>query len=585
MVAKEEELMSDDSELTNELSVTAKHDCFLEQDVQGLTAPSWAVFSGPPGYKVYVLTGVESGTRADFGLSAKTSGLHVASLDADSASSTPSVSLDGVQLYGDPPAKPDELELRRTVAFVLPKLQALAAMPYVSPIEGSPTLGASYITLDRMVLGLAVGRPVMVSGLEADSSTGTTGVMRWEVAVLKDIVHAAGRTTLCFEEALAYRYQRSSCTINANVVLATHGETVAAEILGSGDGSQANQMFMLRKSPLTYVPANTPRGSESTLDIRVNGILWSETESLYQASPRAQSYVVRLGDDASTTVEFGDGTRGARLPTGQENLIATYRTGIGPAGNVRARTLSLLLNPPLGIRSVVNPIAASGGAPPEQLADARHNAPLKVLTLERIVSLSDFEDFTRGFAGIGKARAEAIWSGERRIVFISVVDANGQPLDPDLPLYQSLVAALHSFSDDTDDIEVGSIDPGTQRLRTFIERRFKIAAEVGVDPTYDGPTVLANVKATLTDGFGFAARELGQHVTEAEVVAAIQQVPGVVFTRLTQLGDASAPLLPDGGVLIAASAQWMLTGNTRWIRPAELLLASANGITVKGTDS
>ncbi len=575
------------------LSATAGHDAFLDQEVQELTRDSWTVFQGPPGYRSYAITAVSGGSRADFALSAKTSGLDVASVAAPTSTAASTRSLDGVALH-DPPDKPDTLTLRNTVAFVLARPQALAALPLVAPIQDTVTdakgqtrtTGASAITLDRMVLGLAVGQPIMVSGIEAgDAATPSTGVARWEVAIVKRIVHAAGRTTLQLQQALTYRYVRAGCTISANVILASHGETVAAEILGSGDGAQANQSFVLRKKPLTYTPASNPRGAESTLDVKVNGISWTEVPSLFEQSPRSQSYVLRQGDDGSTTIEFGDAIHGTRLPSGQENVVATYRTGIGPAGNVRARTLSLLLNSPLGVRSAVNPIAASGGAAPEQLADARHNAPLTVLTLDRIVSLQDFEDFARGFAGIGKASAQAIWSGERRIVFLSVTDAGGKQLDPGLPQYGNLVTALQTLSDGTDEVQIGGIDPASRTLRTFIERRFRIEAELQVDPAFDSSLVLAQVTDALATAFGFAACELGQHVTEAEAILAIQHVPGVVFTRLRRLGDADSPALPDGGVLVAAGAGWATAAGTPWIRPAELLLVSTTGIALTEIES
>lgn len=542
------------SRTTNDLlSTVTGRDVFLDQEVAELTADSWTVFSQGASHHAYRITGVSAGTRADFALSAKSTGL---TLEA--------------------PAKP-ELALRGTVASVGSKRQTLAPARYVEPISGS------HVTLERMVLGLRVSQPVMVSGIEAgDGQLETAGVARWEVAVLQRIVHARGRTTLVFQQALAYRYVRSSCAINANVVLASHGETVAAEVLGSGDGGTASQSFSLRKKPLTYVPATNPRGATSTLAIAVNGITWTEVPSLFGESPRSQSYSVRHAEDGTATVEFGDGEHGARLPTGQENVIARYRTGIGPEGNVRARGLSLLLNPPLGVRAATNPIAARGGAAPEQLGDARRNAPLTVLTLDRIVSLSDYEDFARGFAGIGKARARAMWSGQRRIVFLSVTDAAGNQLDPSLPLYKNLSATLAALGDGTDEVQVGSIDPVSGALRSFIERRFRIAAQVGVDPAFDRPAVLDGVAAALGRAFGFEARALGQHVTEAEVMLVIQRVPGVVFTRLTRLGDANAPALPDGGVLVAAPAHTAVVaaGQSRisWIRPDELLLLSPSGI-------
>jgi len=103
-----------------------------------------------------------------------------------------------------------------------------------------------------------------------------------EVASLGKIEHGQLRTTLTCTKALTNTYDRATVTINANVAVATHGETVSEEVVGSGDGSQINQEFVLKNLPLTYIPADTASGSQSTLTVRVDGLLWEEVPSLYQ---------------------------------------------------------------------------------------------------------------------------------------------------------------------------------------------------------------------------------------------------------------------------------------------------------------
>jgi hypothetical protein len=70
--------------------------------------------------------------------------------------------------------------------------------------------------------------------------------------------------------------------------------------------------------------------------------------------------VTQLDDDGKTTVIFGDGVQGARLPTGQANVTAKYRKGVGLGGLVKAGQLSQLMTRPLGVKSVVNPLASEG---------------------------------------------------------------------------------------------------------------------------------------------------------------------------------------------------------------------------------
>jgi predicted phage baseplate assembly protein len=323
---------------------------------------------------------------------------------------------------------------------------------------------------------------------------------------------------------------------------------------------------------LTYVAAATATGTTSTLEIRVNDLLWLEVPSLYGLGPRDQNYIVRLEDDGTTTVTFGDGISGARLPSGQQNVVATYRTGIGPDGNVDAGSLSLLQTRPPGIRAVSNPLAASGAAAGEDLDHARVNAPLKVLTLDRIVSLDDYENFARAFAAIGKAQAVAFWSGERYLVHLTVAGANGEAVDPGSALYTSLLGAIDQARDPVQQVLVASYQP------LF----FDLQASVLVDqPRYQVADVLAAVAAALRDAFSFNRRSFAQAVSAAEVVTIIQSVPGVIASDLTRLFLVTVPkgvtrfegLHP---VLCAPPAHF--TGGR--IVPAALLLVNPAGIAI-----
>src|SRR5262249_40206610 len=161
------------------------------------------------------------------------------------------------------------------------------------------------------------------------------------------------------------------------------GETVA-DVLGSGDATQARPRFTLRQAPLTHTSAPTATGTASTLQVRVNDLLWHEVATLYGHAPDERVYVTRRDDEGHTTVHFG-----GRLPTGQQNVRATYRKGIGIGGLLKADQLTLLMTRPLGVKGVTNPVAAAGAADPETLDGSRRQAPLTVTTLDRLVSLRD----------------------------------------------------------------------------------------------------------------------------------------------------------------------------------------------------
>jgi predicted phage baseplate assembly protein len=347
------------------------------------------------------------------------------------------------------------------------------------------------------------------------------------------------RTTLFLISPLGAAYDRSSCRISANTALATHGET-KKEVLGSGDASRPFQTFGLQQSPLTYVPAATASGSASSLRVKVNDVTWDEEPSLYGLGPKDRAYVVRIADDGAATIDFSDGETGARLPTGRENVAATYRVGTGTDGNLKAGQLSLLVTRPLGVSRVSNPLPAAAGANPEGLEEARENAPRTVLTFERVVSLTDHEDFARAFAGVAKAQAAWLWDGEARMIFVTVAGIDGG--DVDQITMQGLIGALVSAGD----------PHRALRVESFESLTFRLKAGVWLLPGYGWETVRSAGVAALRHAFSFGRRRLAEPVSSSEVVATIQAVEGVLGVDLDELSPAEGaasvePILPAFG--------------------------------------
>jgi hypothetical protein len=450
--------------------------------------------------------------------------------------------------------------VRGTTAYVQSEQLELADFPVVDDVPA----GTIQLMLDNMALGLMPGQPVALSGMRADAQA----VVANEILTLQGITHIGGFTSLQFTTGLQYNYLRASVIINANVALATHGATVQ-EVLGNGDASQPNQTFKLKRPPLTYVSAPTPSGVASSLQIRLNDLEWEEAPTSYGLASQDEKYVVRLADDGTPNVMFGDPA--ARLSTGQQNVRATYRTGIGLAGNVDAGAISMLQSRPPGLRGVINPLPASGGADPQDITHARSNAPLAVLTLDRIVSLDDYENFAQGFAGVGKAQAIAVWSGETRLAHLTVAAANGKAIDPTSPLFKTLTQAIQLAHDPVQQVMVASYQPLT----------FNLNASILVDqPRYEFALVCNQVIAAITDAFSFDNRAFAQAVTAAEIITLIQSIPGVIATDLHQLylsSDPSGPSQTEPPAFLPASpARW--DGGV--IQPAQLILLNPLGATV-----
>jgi predicted phage baseplate assembly protein len=295
----------------------------------------------------------------------------------------------------------------------------------------------------------------------------------------------------------------------------------------------------------------------------VNNILWHEVPSFFERGPQENIYITRLDDNGNTTVIFGDGKNGSRLPTGQENIRAKYRKGIGSGGILKANQLAQLMTRPLGVKSASNPLKSSGAQDREALEDARRNAKLTIYTLGRIVSLKDYEDFARAFAGISKALASWSWSGQARRVFLTVAGIDGAPVEEDSELFENLSKAI---------LESGT--PGVPvTISSYQPKFFKVKANIQVDPDYLSDIVLADIEKTLRDRFSFANREFGQTVSFSEVIAAMQQVEGVIAVDIDEFHRSDeAPGLMDR--LFAAIPQ----PGAELTTPAELLTIDSGPI-------
>jgi len=473
-------------------------DVLLERPLPEVVAGSWLVLETESSALVPLRVGRNSVlSRADFAMSSQCARLNLKSAIGNSD-----------------PVKDSAYTTRGTTAH----LQSEPLEVLGPPIAAALAQGLTTLELDRIDTTLAVEQTLMLQGEDAN----LPGTTQCELVRIADIRHS-DVTTLTLQSGLLFSYTRPTVTLNANVVPATHGETTG-EVLGSGDAAEPFQRFVLKQQPLTFTFPPGAARLESTLEIWVDELRWREVPTFFSTGPQDRVYVVRLADDGSTSVHFGDGRQGARLPSGRENVRAVYRTGSGREGLVEPEQIALLLTQPLGIKGVTNPLASQGAADPQPLAAARVNAPRTVLTLDRVVSLQDYEDFARDFPGVEKAHAVWAWNGQTRGVLLTLLGPGGQVIDeqgqPAEPLRQSLV------------------QQGLPRVPVRIVSQppslFAIGGVVRVQPDRLAARVQADVTAALRAAFSFEARRFGQGVALSEVIAVIQNVPGVALVNVSR---------------------------------------------------
>lgn len=401
----------------------------------------------------------------------------------------------------------------------------VAEEPVAGPISGT------VITLATAELGLRPGQQIVLTGSALDQSSRSVSAVR----TIASVALVDGYTRISFEVDLDHPLDPASVTLNANVAPATHGAT-KSEILGSGDGTAPYQRFALKQPPLTYISAPTPSGTASTLDVLVNGVLWQEVPWLAGKNPTERVYATSVDQQGNRIVQFGDGAEnGARLPTGQNNVAAKYRQGLGSAGNVRAGQITTLLTRPMGVQGVINPIAATGGSDSETIDSARRNVPTTTLALDRIVALEDVGDFARSSAAVAKAEAVWAWDGRRRVACVTVAAPGGAAIDPGSDQFTNLLRAMRAAADPAIPIV----------LCSYVPRTFTIGATLRVDPSLDVDAVVTAAKAALGAAFGFDARDFIQPVYRSEVFAVLQAVPGVVALTIDTFRFSETLIVPD----------------------------------------
>ncbi|KQR16000.1 hypothetical protein [Cellulomonas sp. Leaf334] len=488
----------------------------IDGDVPELVPGSWLALESGDHVEAFEVTGVSAGGARRFAVANK-----VTRVDVD-----------------DDSKRVVDFDRESTLVHAVSEELPTVWMPAADPV------GAPATTLDVLptVPPLEVDLRVLVVGVTPDDEEVVEAAT--VIAVQQrsgETVPAGGAQRLTLDPPLQQEYRAGSVVLHANVADATHGETTE-QVLGSGDGAVAFPRFTLRKAPLTYVSTTAnAAGVVAELEVRVEDVAWAQVESLLDAGPTDQVYVVRQSEDGVSTVVFGDGLHGSRLPSGAENVRATYRAGIGAAGVADAGAVMLPVRRPRGIATVTNPAATHDWAPPEDLDGARTNAPQRIRTLDRAVSVADYADFARGYARVGRASAHLVWDGRTRTIVVSVLGVTGDPATTDL---------LSDLQDTLDDareqrgqrvVLPGEVVPAVARLG------------IHVDPRYEVAPVLAAVQAALVTEY--AAMDLATSLAASSVLVTAAGVEGVESVTMPTL---SATGLADSSddLLVAAPARW-----------------------------
>ncbi len=326
-------------------------------------------------------------------------------------------------------------------------------------------------------------------------------------------------------------------SLRGNVVEAVRGETVIDEGLGSGDAGKAFNSFTLKKKPLAWVEdASQSDGRRPELTVKVDGLAWQRVDSFYGRAPEERIYTLGLEPDGGTRITFGDGRRGARPPSGVNNIRADYRFGAGaakpPPGSIKQ-----IAGRVKGLAAVSGPLPARGGADAEGAEELRETAPGSALTLGRAVSLADFEALARTYAGIINVASAWAWDERRQRAAVKLwIIADGGDPSVELAAWLSARAAP--------DLEIAVEEAAAA---PFTSLSITLAFTEGHDPD----VVRAAAEAALFDaktGLLAAARQrIGGALFRSALVHRLHQVPGVAAVNAVLLDGLAMPYAVGAG--------------------------------------
>jgi hypothetical protein len=393
-------------------------------------------------------------------------------------------------------------------------------VPILSPQENVLNSGTGSLTASPTTpFPPGTAMPVLLEDKNGDGS---------EVVATVD---PSAPTTMTLSNVSPLPQQRLQAPLKVlfNLLPVSRGKSVVNEVLGSGNAAILGQDFTLQNAPITYLQDPASRSGDnysSTVRIWVNGIEWQEVKSFYKQPANAQVFMTREDEQGKTHIVFG-----SRLPTGVNNVVASYRYGAG-ADAPAPGTLTVVLQPQPALASIRNPVAPTGGADADPPDKVRKLAPRSVMTFNRAVSLDDYEVIAASAPGVTRAKAAFSFdaTAQRPSVNIWVGDDAGA-----VAAAQVAIAA--------------TADPNRP---VNITQALKIETNVTLtylrDPRYKDAAVMSSLHAALLDPgkglFGVNVVGIGQAFYDSQIYAACLAVPGVIAVHNLQFASASARFEP-----------------------------------------
>lgn len=306
--------------------------------------------------------------------------------------------------------------------------------------------------------------------------------------------------------------------IRANVVRAGHGERMPEKILGSGDASKNSQEFLFEVSEVSFVPDSSfQSGVRADISITAGGEKWAQVSSFTDSRSSDPHFVIRMTENGFLRIIFGDGVNGRRLPTGENNIRISCRTGTGLRGNIDSGRLVEPMNSLPFVEAILHPVPCEGGNDMDGVSSLKSNAARSVMCMDRAVSAYDIASIVASHSSVWDAKAYEQINGtdSTRYVEVFVLPAQGRPLG--------------KLSEELRDFIISKSIAGTKiEVIDCVQSTFKMNITLHIDTRRFYPeSVKESVKQILLAAFSLRQMKIGKSVYKSDVLGLVESVTGV----------------------------------------------------------
>ena len=284
----------------------------------------------------------------------------------------------------------------------------------------------------------------------------------------------------------------------------------------------------------TYLINNT-EVENSNLIVTVNNAVWTPVSTFIGATPSSTVYNLISNINGTLTIQFGNGIFGLIPETGQ-SIVINFLQSDGVNGNIYGSgvDLSLISNvyDALGVQvtgiTVTNTAPIIGGANAETVDQIKINGPQVFATGQRAITKADFRAIIGNYPGVTTSN---VW-GENDLnppnynafntIYISTVLQNWQA--PTTQFNLNLGNFLYNYSSLT--VKYSFIAPQIIQVMPYISMYVLQGASLSA--------VQSAVNTAFSNSFllGTTA-QLGVNVRYADVITAVNSVPGIDYVYLT----------------------------------------------------